>query len=339
VSMAAIPVVAVVPGAAEVLGSWRPAPVADVLVFAASVGYGLLVSRTDAWPRLRSAAWAGAVAVLVLALNGPVAVFGDVLFWVHMIQHLLLIMVVPMLVIWAQPVRLVRSVWAGPDRLAAWWTGLRVAPAARGVTSPIVALAGYAGVVMLTHLTGFQQIALAHPAVRAVETVLYLVSGYLLFLPVVGADIGPFARKQAPPHLLRLAFLALAMGVDTLTGVALMLTQQVLAPGYAATHPEWGPSALADQNVAGAVMWWGGDALMMVLAIIIGIQWGLAPPSEQGFGTWIEEVRRRAVLGDGPGGATGGEADDVDADEDALAAYNRRLAALHEAGEERGSAK
>ncbi|ODU29333.1 MAG: hypothetical protein ABS80_01925 [Pseudonocardia sp. SCN 72-51] len=136
------------------------------------------------------------------------------------------------------------------------------------------------------------------------------------------------------PHLLRFAWLALAMGVDTLTGVALMLTRSVLAPGYSTAHPGWGPTGLVDQNIAGAVMWWGGDALMMLLLVVVALQWGRASAAGQGLGNFLEGVRRVTVLG--PGASEVSEIDGDD-DESALAAYNARLAALFTQGSQHGS--
>ena len=310
------------PDVGEVLSGWRLFPVGSALValgVAASIAYGWLVVRRGGWPWPRVLSWCAAAAVVAVALVGPVGVYGEKLFWVHMVQHLALIMVVPVLVVWAQPIRLLH----GDDPPGG--------SVARLLTSPMPALALYAAVVVLTHLTGFQQVALTEPALRGAEVVLYLVTGYLLFLPLVGGEAGPRSGPRALPHLFRFVVLVLAMGVDTLTGVVLMLTSHPLAPGYAAAHAGWGPSALADQNVAGAVMWWGGDALMMALLIVVGVQWGVAPTAEQGLGTWIEGARRRHLLG----ASVADDAADVD-DEAARRAYNERLAALHRADGERG---
>lgn len=102
-----------------VVSTWRFTPVADLLIAVAALGYGLLVwrhTRDRAWPRARTtsavlavAALVLAVAALVLALNSSLAVYAARLFWVHMLVHLLLIMVVPVLLVWAQPIRLVRD--------------------------------------------------------------------------------------------------------------------------------------------------------------------------------------------------------------------------------------
>lgn len=95
-----------------VVSTWRFTPVADLLIAVAALGYGLLVwrhTRDRAWPRARTTSAVLAVAALVLALNSSLAVYAARLFWVHMLVHLLLIMVVPVLLVWAQPIRLVRD--------------------------------------------------------------------------------------------------------------------------------------------------------------------------------------------------------------------------------------
>jgi putative membrane protein len=315
------------------LAFWRLSPAVDLVLVLVTAAYLLLARRLGGaggarWPLLSTTAMLVAVAVLVVAVDGPVAAYADVLFWVHMVQHLLLIMVVPVLLVWARPWRLVHD--AAGARARSVVDRVVRSRAARWGTAPLCGLGLYAAVVILTHLTGFQQVSVTHPAVRAAELALYLVSGYLLFLPLAGAELVPWS----PPHLARFALLALSMGVDTLTGVVLMLTPRPLAPAYAAAHSGWGPGALADQEVAGAIMWFGGDVLMLVLMVAVAVRWGTSQGQEQGLGRWIEGVRHRTLLGADadPADVTGG---DVDADERALQAYNAALAALHTSDEGR----
>jgi putative membrane protein len=179
----------------------------------------------------------------------------------------------------------------------------------------------YTAVLVLTHLTGFQQAMATHMWIHDAETALYLISGYLLFLPLLGTELT--GRWLVYP--LRFVVLALCMGPDTLVGVALMLGSRALAPAYAASHPGWGPSALTDQRTAGAVMWVAGDGLMMLLMVITVLQWVRAGEGDRGLGPWLETIRRQATVGD----VDTAVADlDVDDDEAALAAYNARLASL-----------
>jgi len=309
----------------DVLSSWSFPAAVGPLAVAGTAGYLWLLRRASAARGERAevgrwrpvAAWLLAMLALVVAVDGPVGRWADALFWVHMVQHLLLIMVVPVLVVWARPIRLIRAARratgsaAGPRRPLRW------------ATAPLTGLVAYSAVVVLTHLTGFQQLSATHPSVRAAELALYLVAGYLFFLPTLSSEPGPWSL----PHLLRFLLLVLGMGADTLTGVALMLTTRPVAPAYSASHAGWGPTALADQELAGAVMWFGGDLLMMLLIIVVAVQWSRAAAERQGLGDWLEGVRRRAVLA-GPVEADSDGAD-IDDDEEALRSYNAMLAELH----------
>ena len=133
----------------------------------------------------------------------------------------------------------------------------------------------------------------------------------------------------ALPFLYRFVRLAAGMRGGTLAGVVLMLTGKPLAPGYALAHPGWGPSALADQQLAGAIMWFGGDLLMMLLMIMVAVLWSRAGDDRQGFGAWLEGARRRALVGEQADFGSGSADSDIDEDQRALDAYNARLAALH----------
>lgn len=301
------------------LSAWTTAWIADTIMIAASAGYLILLRRRARaglpW-RGRLIAWAGAMAALVVACNSSVSVYSDTLFWAHMIQHLLLIMVVPPLLVWAEVFSLIpaggRQTFADVlDRSPIW----------RRLTSPLVSVPLYGGTVVLTHLTAFQQFAVMNPHVRTFENSLYLVAGYLLFAELVRKAGG----THHLPDLVRIATIIAAMGADTLAGLGLMLTAHPLAPAYAASHPGWGPNALTDQKIAGALMWVFGDVLMMILMTVIGVLWGLRK-DDSGVGEWLETIRRRQVLGENA--AAFAQDPTIDLDQAALDAYNARLAAL-----------
>jgi putative copper resistance protein D len=304
------------PDWAAVSAAWSSAPVIDGMLVLACATYTVLAVRARRAGRPARTrclvSWAAAILTIVLAVNGPVGVYSEVLFWVHMIQHLLLIMVAPVLLVWARSAEPLR-------RPAAQAPNGRVAP--RGRVGPVAGLVSYTAVVVLTHLTGLQQVSATHPWVRALELMLYLAAGYWFLWPLVDP-------RPGLAYLMRFAVLGLGMGADTLTGVTLMLTGRALAPVYSGAHPGWGPTALADQELAGAIMWFGGDLLMMVLMILTAVRWSRADADDQGLGQWLEGARRRALLG----ATAGADADadiDVDSDERALDAYNATLAALH----------
>lgn len=289
-----------------------------MLAALAVVGYLTTVVRrartaASGWPWYATLSWLAGIAVLLLAVHSSIEVYGHALLWVHMLQHLLLIMVVPILLIWGQPVRLGWGNAPG-GRLARW------------LTFPVLTVGFYTAVLVITHLTGFPEAMATQPGVHSLEQILYLVSGYLLFWPLAGAEVSPWPI----PHIVRFAVLALAMGADTLVGVALMLTGHPLAPSTALMRPGWGPTPLEDQNWAGAIMWVGGDGLMMILMLAVVAQWS-ATGSRARLGDWLESARRQSLakIGSGADFDTVGTSTDVDDDEEARAAYNRMLAELN----------
>lgn len=313
------------PTAGSLLGRWTASPVADLLLALAVVAYLVGVRRLHAsgghWPARRTAAGVAAVVLLVVSFNSALAVYAMSLFWAHMLVHLLLIMVVPVLVLWARPVQLLHEV--SGERGRARVERVTRSRAVAVATNPLLAVPAYTATLVLTHLTGFQELMLSSTAVMDAESVLYLVVGYLTFASVVGSPL----LRQHLSHPLKFVVLAVSMGADTLVGVVLMLTPTAIAPSYAASRLGWGPSALADQGAAGAVMWFAGDGLMMVLMLIVAGQWASAAPGEQGLGRWLDGIRSQQVLGSD--WESGSDVDSEDDEDRALAAYNARLAAMH----------
>ncbi|MEU0529043.1 cytochrome c oxidase assembly protein [Amycolatopsis tolypomycina] len=285
-----------------------PVP-AVVLLVTAALAYVVAAVRAPRWPWWRSVAFLAGIGLAVFATGGAVNAYSDVLFSMHMAQHLLLIMVVPALLLLGRPLELVR----GRPRQALG----RVVRPAGVVTHPAVGFACYTAVVVGTHLTPFLQTALTVPAVHGLEELLYLGSGLLLLLPLLGVRPG-----RAPlSHLGRLAVLFGAMVVDAVVGVALMMTPSEPFPAYAAVTRDWGPGLVEDLHWGGAAMWVGGDALMAALAVLVIGRW-LAAMDRGGdqLGTWLESARRSAL--------DLGEDAAVDDDEEALRSYNAMLARL-----------
>ncbi|MFI1920215.1 cytochrome c oxidase assembly protein [Nocardia sp. NPDC020380] len=303
-----------------VLTTWTPSPVVDGLVVAGVIAYPVMVARVrrggGGWPVGRSVCWYLGLVCLVVTVDSALATYAHSLFAVHMVVHLMMIMVVPALLVGAQPMRLLYNA-SGPrgramlDR-AGGWRLLRVLVSA-WFTVPL-----YAAVIVLTHLTGFQQAMATHMWIHDGELVLYFISGYLLLVRLLG-DEGVVKRPR--PHPLRLFVLAVCMGPDTLVGVTLMMTSSVLAPAFAASRG-WGPGALADQHAAGVLMWVGGDGLMMLLMVIVAGQW--VRSGEGSLGPWLDSVRRGATLGE-----FGPQSLGIDDEQAALDAYNARLADLN----------
>ncbi len=197
--------------------------------------------------------------MIVIATESGIGTYDDVLFWDHMIQHLLLLMVAPPLLVVGQPVTLLLHASRNP--LHTWTKRLLRSRVVTWITWPPFGVALYVGVIVGTHLTGFMNVVLSNDTVHDAEHVLYLVVGYLYFLPLIGRE--PIRWRVSYPS--RIFLLFLAMPVDAFTGLVLGSENANPFPRLARDRPSWAPSPLNDVHIGGAVMWVGGAGLMFAL--------------------------------------------------------------------------
>jgi putative copper resistance protein D len=241
-----------------------------------------------------------------------------------MIQHLLLIMVAPALLIHGRPLTLAMHASRNPLH-----TIIKRVLRSRVVTvisCPLVAVPVYAAVVVGTHLTSFNNDVVLHPPVAAAEQLTYLVVGYLYLLSGFGDE--PIRWRLSRPA--KMVIILLSMPIDTFTGITLLATQHAPWPAYTAQHHTWGPDPITDVHWGGAMMWIGGDTIMIALIVTALIPW----VSGRGLGgarmRWIEKARRANLdrYAEALPNRAAARADHSDAiDDDArLDAYNAWLA-------------
>jgi putative copper resistance protein D len=327
---------------AEAVSRWQFAPVVTVVtaVLAGLYLWGVVrVARRHPqrpWPVLRTASFLLGLLVVVVATQSGIGTYDGTLFWVHMVQHLLLIMVAPPLLVLGQPVTLLMHASRNP--LHTWVKRIVRSGPVAWLTWPPFAVAAYAATIVGTHLTSFMNLVESSQAVHAAEHVLYLVVGYLYFLPLLGRE--PIRWKVSYP--LRLFLLFIAMPVDAFTGV--VLGSESSFPFHPMEPRSWGPSPVDDVHTGGAVMWIGGAAIMFVAIMVTFFEWSRETSPSGGMG-WLESARR-ATLAEriGADAANAGEntaaiaeararasrePGNVDEDDEQLAAYNAYLARLN----------
>jgi cytochrome c oxidase assembly factor CtaG len=234
---------------------------------------------------------AGLVAIFA-ALESPIDTGAETSFSIHMIQHLLLTMVSAPLLVLGAPVTLALQAWPGIARRRILWF-LRSAPI-RLLTNPLVAWALFFGVMWASHLTGLYEATLRSDGIHSAEHLAYLATALLFWMPVVGVD-------PAPSHLsypARILYLFLAMPAMAFLGLAIFSARHVLYPAYAAV--EGTARALADQRVAGALMWNGGMFLIVPALAFVLLDWMRADEREA---RRVDErlLRSAAGLGEGSG--------------------------------------
>ncbi len=323
----------------QVAGRWQFAPVVTgfVVVAAGLYVWGVLRVRrrhpARPWPLWRTLLFLGGLGAIVIATQSGIGRYGDVLFWDHMIQHLLLLMVAPPMLVVGQPATLLLHASRNP--LHTWTKKFLRSHAVTWITWPPLGIALYAGTIIGTHLTSFTNLVLVNETARDAEHVLYLVVGYLYFLPLIGRE--PIRWRVSYPS--RIFLLFLAMPVDAFTGLVLGSESGNPFPNMAHQRPSWAPSPISDVHIGGAIMWVGGAGIMFALMMTVFFAWSRVVRSDGGLG-WLEAARRTnfATLvnahreanasGVGSPAAPARGAESVDDDEH-LAAYNAFLARLN----------
>jgi putative copper resistance protein D len=311
---------------ARVLAAWRSAPLVDGALGALAAAYlaGALRARRQhrrrPWTVARTLAFLLGLAVIGVAVQGSAGVYDDALFSMHMVQHVLLIMVAPPLLVWGRPITLLMHAVGNP--VHSWVKRIVRSPVVAALTWPPAATVGYAVVVAGTHTPAVMDFVLRNEAAHDGEHALYLVSGYLFFLLIVGSE----PIRWRIPMVARYAMLLVAMQVDTVIGVVFMVAGHELFPGY--SHSPWpsGPDPLSDLRLGGMVMWMGSDIVMVVIALILAV--GIVRlPGIARDATWAAGAGR-GVPGRLMAGARTVPAQPAGDGDGDLAAYNSYLAAL-----------
>jgi cytochrome c oxidase assembly factor CtaG len=306
--------------------AWQLDAVALAVIVVAAAAYltgvALVPVRSPGsrWPIARTVSFLAGLAVCAYATNGSIAVYDQVLFTAHMVGHLALVMVAPALLVAGRPLTLTLAA-SSPGRRE------RLARIARGrvvslLTAPPVALASYAVVIVGSHLTGIMNEVMRHTWAGQLEHLVYLLVGLQFFALIVGDE--PIRWRLAAPA--RWLLLAVAMAVDTFTGVVLL---QGTRPVGMLVDPKLPVDALSDTRTGGAIMWFGGDAIMAVIMIILVVGWlrraDVRVTDESG---WLERTRRATFAERTGGVAESDDGTEFDEDDAARASYNAWLAQL-----------
>jgi cytochrome c oxidase assembly factor CtaG len=279
-------------GWSAVLSQWQFAPIvtASVVIVGGLYGWGVVrVARRHParpWPAWRTALFGAGLAVVVIATQSGIGVYDDLLFWDHMIQHLMLLMVAPPLLIAGQPLTLLLHASRNP--VHRWTKRVLRSKIAMFLTWPVFGVVAYSLAVAGAHLTSLANLVEQNQTVHNLEHALFLIIGYLFFLPILGRE--PIRWKLSYP--VRFVILVLIMPVDTFTGLALGYGG-ANSPGIpTGPRPAWAPSPVQDLHLGGAVMWIAGDCLMFGLMMLVFTMWSTDERASTSGRSWFELARR-----------------------------------------------
>jgi putative membrane protein len=232
-------------------------------------------ARTATQRRLRHAYFYAGLAVLAIALASPIERLSAQLFWVHMVQHILLLVVAPPLIAMARPwMRLWRSLPLSARRSLAHeltrgrliW--LRRLSGALGRPLPSFVL--FCGVVLGWHVPVMFDATLRSEALHALEHTLFFLTALVFWKQVI--DSPPLHATLS--ELQRVVYLIGAMVVMWLLAVVLALAPHPLYAAYAeqASRPG-GISALSDQQIAAGIMWVPGSITFVTVLFVYLHRW------------------------------------------------------------------
>ena len=246
------------------LNQWNLGVVPNVLMVLAGTAYLLGSHRTPGWSRWRTTFFIAGLVVTFAATQSVVGAYDTAYFSDHMIQHLLLIMVAAPLFALSAPLDLAYGV--GPEPVRRLLDGALV----RLMTHPLAGFALYFIFIPLTHLTSLFNLMLEHEWIHHVEHIGFLIVGYLFFRVAFGLERGATIHRG-----LRLVYVMAAVPVDTFTGLALAMSSKNPFPAFNHSAPRGSTpgSILASIHLGGAIMWIGGDALMLLACIPITVAW------------------------------------------------------------------
>lgn len=250
-------------------------------IFFYLAGVVRLRRRGDNWPIHRPILWVAGMLLLFFITNGGINVYEKYLFSTHMLGHMSLSMMVPLLLVPGAPVTLaMRAIAKRTDgtRGGREWILLAVhSRFASFISRPVVAGAMFAISLVAFYYTPLFRWSTTDHLGHEWMIVHFLIIGYLFVQALIGID--PVPHRISYP--MRLLLLLATMAFHAFFGLSLMEgSGLLLADWYGAMGRDWGVSAIEDQQIGGGVAWSVGEIPTVILAIAVAIQWSRADKKE-----------------------------------------------------------
>ncbi|MCZ4511178.1 cytochrome c oxidase assembly protein [Streptomyces sp. ActVer] len=293
---------------------WSPDPffLVACLLGLALYGWGVvrLVRRGDAWPVGRTVSFVVGVLSVMLVLCTGLNDYGMVMFSVHMVQHMVISMLSPILILLGAPITLALRALPtagrgrkGPRELLLMFLHSRFM---RVVTHPAFTIPLFIASLYALYFTPIFDFLMDSKTGHIAMMCHFLAVGLVFFWPIMGVDPGP----HRPGYLMRMLELFAGMPFHAFFGIALMMASEPMVETYKNPPASLGIDALADQTAAGGIAWAFSEipSVLVLLALLF---------------QWHRSEERQARRSD--------RAADRDGDKE-LEAYNAYLASLNARG-------
>lgn len=227
--------------------------------------------------RWQVASFAGGLLALFVALVSPLHPVSSELLWVHMVQHVLLVLVAAPLIVLGAP--LVPMTLALPPswrrKIRRWGRIGWVRRTGRLLTRPPVAWVLSVGALWAWHAPLLYDAAVRNEGMHALEHLSFLATAILFWW----VALRPGARHRLPGGFEVLYVFTAGIQSGAL-GALLTFAGSPLYPAYARTVAGWGLTPLQDQQLAGLIMWIPAGLVYVVAAGALFVRWLLAVEHE-----------------------------------------------------------
>ncbi|MFJ7071307.1 cytochrome c oxidase assembly protein [Streptomyces sp. NPDC098781] len=269
-----------------------------------------LQRRGDKWPVGRTVSYVFGVLSVMLVMCTGLNDYGMVMFSVHMVQHMVISMLTPILILLGAPVTLALRALPpaargrkGPRELLlallhSWYM--------RFITHPAFTIPLFIASLYALYFTPLFDFLMGSKTGHIAMMVHFLAVGVVFFWPIIGMDPGP----HRPGYLMRMLELFAGMPFHAFFGIALMMASSPMVETFKNPPASLGIDALSDQNAAGGIAWAFSEVPSVLVLIALLFQW---------YGSEQRQAKRKD------------RAADRDGDKE-LEAYNAYLASLNARG-------
>ncbi|WP_405655585.1 cytochrome c oxidase assembly protein [Streptomyces sp. RK9] len=245
------------------------------LVALALYGWGVvrLVRRGDKWPVGRTVSFVVGVLTILLVMCTKLNDYGMVLFSVHMVQHMIISMLSPILLLMGAPITLALRALPvagrgrkGPRELL---LALLHSRYVRIITHPAFTIPLFIASLYALYFTPLFDTLMGSKPGHIGMMVHFLAVGLVFFWPIMGVDPGP----HRPGYLMRMLELFAGMPFHAFFGIALMMASEPMIDTYKNPPASLGVEALADQNAAGGIAWAFSEIPSVLVLLALLFQW------------------------------------------------------------------
>jgi len=209
---------------------------------------------------MRKLSFFAALFVIFASLNGPIHDLSDnYLFSGHMVQHLLLTMLMPPLLIVGVPGWMLRPLLRNRA----------VSAVARRVTRPISCFVIFNVVIAAWHIPALYNAAMENHDIHIVEHLMFMSAAVLMWWPLI-SQLPELPRLSYPGQMLYCFLMSIPMSV---VAVYITMADSVLYPFYSSAPRIMKLSPMEDQLLGGLIMWIPGGLLFMVIMSVVFFKW------------------------------------------------------------------